>query len=64
MTLKQILEMESIPSVYLYDTSKKLLGKFVSILHLCVCFDLLHFALCLTIYAVERNVVVYCHAYY
>ena len=34
--------------------------KFVSMLHLCVCLDLLHFVSLLTIYAVERNVLVYC----
>ena len=29
----------------------------------CVCLDLLQFASLLTIYAVEQNVVAYCHAY-
>ena len=32
-------------------------------LHLCVCVDLLQFVSLLTIYAVEQNVVAYCHAY-
>ena len=32
-------------------------------LHLCVCLDFLDFVSLSTIYAVERNVVVYCHAY-
>ena len=32
-------------------------------LHLCVCYDLLFFVSFLTIYAVERNVVVHCHVY-
>ena len=35
----------------------------VWMLHLCVCLDLLQFVLLLTIYAVEQNVVVCCHAY-
>ena len=37
--------------------------KFFSMLHLCVCVDLLQFVSLLTIYAVEQNVVAYCHAY-
>ena len=37
--------------------------KFFCMLHLCVCLDLLQFVSILTIYAVEQNVVVYCHAY-
>ena len=37
--------------------------RFVSMLHLCVCRSLLHFVSILTIYAVERNVVAYCHAH-
>ena len=32
-------------------------------LHLCIYRHLLHFVSLLTIYAVERNVVAYCHAY-
>ena len=32
-------------------------------LHLCICLDLLHFVSLVTLYAVERNVVAYCHAY-
>ena len=36
---------------------------FVSMLHLCVFLASLHFVLSLLIYAVERNIVVYCHAY-
>ena len=35
----------------------------VSLLHLCVCCDLLHFASLLTIYVVESNVVAYFHAH-
>ena len=34
-----------------------------SLFHLCVCLDLLQFVSLLTIYAVEQNVVAYCHAY-
>ena len=34
-----------------------------SMLHLCVYVDLLQFVSLLTIYAVEQNVVAYCHAY-
>ena len=37
--------------------------KFVWMLHLYVCLDLLHFVSLSTIYGVERNVVAYCHAY-
>ena len=37
--------------------------RFVSMLHLWVCFDLFHFVSLLTIYAVECNVVVYCQLY-
>ena len=36
---------------------------FVSLLHLCVCRDLLHFMSLLTFYVVERNVVAYFHAH-
>ena len=32
-------------------------------LRLCVCYDLLFFVSLPAIYAVERNVVVYCHVY-
>ena len=39
------------------------LQTFVSMLHFCVCLDLFHFVSLLTGYAVERNVVAYCHAY-
>ena len=39
------------------------LQRFVLMLHLCVCLDLLHFVSLLTIYAVKRNVVTYCHTY-
>ena len=35
----------------------------VSMLYLCVYVDLLQFVSLLTIYAVEQNVVAYCHAY-
>ena len=37
--------------------------KFFSMLHLCVYLGLLQLVLLLTIYAVEQNVVAYCHAY-
>ena len=36
---------------------------FVSMLHLCVSFDLLHYVSFFTIHAVDRNFVDYCHAY-
>ena len=38
--------------------------KFVLMLRLCVGFDLLHVWSPLTFFAVERNVVAYCHAYF
>ena len=38
---------------------KDCLQRFVSMLHLCLGLNLLHFVVLLTIYAVERNVVVY-----
>ena len=34
--------------------------KLFSMLHLCVCLDLLQFVSLLTIYAVDRNLVAYC----
>ena len=37
--------------------------KFFSMLQLCVFLDLLQLVSLLTIYAVEQNVVAYCHAY-
>ena len=63
MTLKQIFQLESIPCVYLHDILQILLAK--------VCLDasfmclsrFVAFSVTLTIYAVERNLVVYCHAY-
>ena len=63
MTLKQIFQLENIPCVYLHDILKKWLAKFASMLQLCVCLDLLNFVSLLTSYAVERNVLAYCHAY-
>ena len=63
MTLKQIFQLENIPCVYLHDLLKRLLAK--------VCFNASF--MCLSrfvairvtfiIYAVERNLVAYCHAY-
>ena len=63
MTLKQIFQLESIPCVYLHDILKRLLPK--------VCFDssfmclsrFVAFRVTFNDYAVERNVVAYCHAY-
>ena len=43
--------------MYLHDILKRLSQKFVSMLHLCVWVDLLHFRVTLTTYAVA-----YCHA--
>ena len=37
--------------------------KYYFMFHLCVSPDLLQFVSLLTIYAVEQNVVAYCHAY-
>ena len=63
MTLKQIFPLENIPCVYLHDILKRLLERFVWMLHLCVCLVLLQFVSVSMIFAVERNVVAYCHAY-
>ena len=63
MTLKQIFQLVSIPCVYLHDIKKISWEAFVSMFHLCVCFDLLQFMSLQTFYAAERRVVVYCHAY-
>ena len=63
MTLKQVFYLERVLFGYLHAILKRLLKKFVWMLLLCVCLVLLDFVTLLTIYAVERNVVVYCHAY-
>ena len=63
MTLKQIFQLESIPFVHFHDFLKRLLGK--------VCFDasfmclsrFVAFRVIFAAYAVERNVVAYCHAF-
>ena len=62
-TLKHIFQFENIPWVYLRDILMTLLAK----LRLDVSFMCLsrfeRFVSLSTIYVVERNVVVYCHAY-
>ena len=63
MTLKQIFPLENILCVYFHDILKRLLRRFVWMLHSCVCFDLLHFVSLSMNRAVEGNVVAYCHAY-
>ena len=63
MTLKQIFQLECIPYVCLHNNLKRLLAKVCFNASLGVCLDLLHFVSLSTIYAVERNVEVYCHAY-
>ena len=63
MTLKQIFQFESIPCAHLYEILKRKMAK--------VCFDASFmclsrfdaFSVTFMIYAVERNVVAYCHAY-
>ena len=63
MIFKPIVRLQNIPCMYLHDVLKRLLAK--------VCFDASFMSLsrfvafCVTfmIYAVERNVVAYCHAY-
>ena len=63
MTLEQIFQLESISCVYLHDILKRLFAKvcFESSFMCLSRFDA--FSVIFTIYAVERNVVVYCHAY-
>ena len=63
MTLKQIFKLENIHCVHLHDILKKLLERFVSMLHLCVFTRFVAFRVTFTVYAVERNVAVYCYAY-
>ena len=59
MTLKQIFQFESTPSVYLHDILKRSLEK-VCFHASCTClFRFLAFRGTLTIYVVEQNVVAY-----
>ena len=62
-TLKQTFQLKGLPCMFLYDIFTRLLAKFVWMLHLYVCLDLLRFVSLSTIYGVERNVVAHCHAY-
>ena len=57
--MKQIFELESIPSVFLYDILKKLSAKLcLDVSGFGFCLDLLHFVSLLTTYAVA-----YCHTH-
>ena len=61
--IEQSFQLESIPCVYLQEILKRLLAK----LRLDASFLCLHrfvaFHVTLTIYAVDRNLVAYCHGY-
>ena len=63
MTLKQIFHLEGMPCVYLHDILKRLLAKICFDASFMCFLDLLDFVTLQTIFAVERNVVAYCHAY-
>ena len=55
MILKQILQLESIPWVFCMIFRRDCLQRFVSMLHLCVFIDFLHFVVLSKIYGVERE---------
>ena len=61
--LKQIFQLESIPCGYLHVILRRLLAKFCFDASFLCFLDLLHFLSLLTIFAVDRNFVAYCHAY-
>ena len=63
MTLKQILELESIPCVHLHDILKKLLVKVCYVASFFCLSRFVAFRVTFAVYAVEDNVVAYCHAY-
>ena len=63
MTLKQIFQMESILLVYLLVILKRLLKKIRLDASFMCLFPFVAFRVTFTIFAVERMVVVYCHAY-
>ena len=62
-TLKQPFQLESIPCENLHAIFMRLLAKFCFDVSFLCFLDLLHFLSLLTIFAVDRKFVAYCHAY-
>ena len=62
MTLKQIFQLESIPCVRFLGILRRLLEKVCLVASFMCLSRFVAFRVTFTIYLVERNVVVYCHA--
>ena len=63
MTLKQIFQLDCIPCAHLHEILKWLFAKICFVVSFMCLSRFDAFSVIFPIYAVERNVVVYCHAY-
>ena len=63
ITLNKAFNWKAYPACIYRKFWRDCWQNFVWMLHFCVCIDLLHFMSLSTIYAVDRNLVAYCHGY-